>query len=147
MSEEFLTELSLLIWWPVSCCSSGLSLNTIWLEIQDSRFRIQDLYLYLYFREKVPDFRISKYVAAILLLYIKLLFHTKKFALSYAGAFHKNSLIVACCTFGRFEIRTLTPNRFKNQTNDTLAPLGHNYNHQRRFLKQKLLLSIVVVLT
>ena len=49
--------------------------------------------------------------------------------------------------FGRFEIRILTPNRFKNQTNDTLTLLGHNYNHQRGFLKQKLLLSIITVLT
>ena len=71
---------------------------------------------------------------------------TKKSGLSISAHFHKNSLIVTCCTFGRFEIRTLTPNRFKNQTNDTLKLLGHNYNHQRRFLKQKLLLSIVAVL-
>ena len=45
---------------------------------------------------------------------------------------------MTCCTFGRFEIRTLTPNRFKNETNDTLTLLGHNYNHQRGFLKQKI---------
>ena len=30
--------------------------------------------------------------------------------------FHENSLIVACCTFGRLEIRTLTLNGFKSQT-------------------------------
>ena len=41
-------------------------------------------------------------------------------------------------TFGRLKIRTLTPNRFKNQTNDTLTLLGHDYNHQRGFLKQKI---------
>ena len=35
--------------------------------------------------------------------------------------------------------QTLTPNRFKNQTNDTLKLLGHNNNnHQRGFLKQKI---------
>ena len=65
------------------------------------------------------------------------LFDQKKSGLSISAHFHKNSLIVTCCTFGRFEIRTLTPNRFKNQTNDTLTLLGHNYNHQRGFLKQK----------
>ena len=40
--------------------------------------------------------------------------------------FHKNPLIVTCCTFGRFEIRILTLTRFKNTTNDTLRLLGHN---------------------
>ena len=63
---------------------------------------------------------------------------TKKSGLSISAHFYKNSLIVICCTFGRFEIQTLTPNRFKNQTNDTLKLLGHNYNHQRGFLKQKI---------
>ena len=66
------------------------------------------------------------------------LFITKKSGLSISAHFYKNSLIVTCCTFGRFEIRTLTPNRFKNQTNDTLKLLGHNYNHQWGFLKQKI---------
>ena len=66
------------------------------------------------------------------------LFEHKKSALSISAPFHKKSLIVTCCTFGRFKIRTLTPNRFKCQTNDTLTLLGHNYNHQRRFLKQKI---------
>ena len=47
-------------------------------------------------------------------------------------------LIVTCCIFGRLETRTLTPNRFKNQTNDTLKLLGHNYNHQPGFFKQKI---------
>ena len=66
------------------------------------------------------------------------LFITKKSGLSISAHFYKNSLIVICCTFGRFEIPTLTPNRFKNQTNDTLKLLGHNYNHQWGFLKQKI---------
>ena len=65
------------------------------------------------------------------------LFITKKSGLSISARFYKNSLIVTCCTFGRFEIRTLTPNRFKNQTNETLKLLGHNYDHQQGFLKQK----------
>ena len=42
--------------------------------------------------------------------------------------FHQNSLIMSCCTFGRLEIRTLTLNRFKSQTNDTLELLGYNYS-------------------
>ena len=49
--------------------------------------------------------------------------------LSNAGAFHETSLSVACCTFGMLEIRTLTPNRFKNQSSDTLNILGYNCNH------------------
>ena len=77
------------------------------------------------------------YVSTAALLPIFLI--TKKSGLSISAHFYKNSLIVTCCTFGRFEIRTLTPNRLKNQTNDTLEPLGHNYNHQREFLKLKIL--------
>ena len=52
---------------------------------------------------------------------------TKKSGLSISVHFHKNSLIVTSCIFGRFNIQTLTPNRFKNQTNDTLALLGTTY--------------------
>ena len=63
---------------------------------------------------------------------------TKKSGLSISAHFHKNFLIVTCRTFGRFKIRTLTPNRLKNQTNDTLTLLGHNYNHQRSFLKKRI---------
>ena len=62
---------------------------------------------------------------------------TKKSELSISAHFHKNSLIVTCCTFGRFEIRTLRPNGFKNQANDTLKLLGHNYNHLQEFFKQE----------
>ena len=58
---------------------------------------------------------------------------TKKSGLNISAHFYKNSLIVTCCAFGRFEIWTLTSHRFKNQTNDTLKLLGHNYNHQRGF--------------
>ena len=52
---------------------------------------------------------------------------TKKSELSISAHLHKNFLIATCCTFGRFEIQTLTPNRFKNQTNDTLKLLGTIY--------------------
>ena len=55
--------------------------------------------------------------------------------LSYAGDFHKSSLSVACGTFGKFEIKTLTPNTFKNQSSDTLKLLGNNCNHQQEFVK------------
>ena len=62
----------------------------------------------------------------------------QKTMLSISVCFHKNSLIVACCTFRRFEIRTFKPNRFKNQTNGTLKPLGHNCNHQQGFVTLKI---------
>ena len=78
----------------------------------------------MHFKKKVPDFRKSKYVSTT-----KLLFHKKKCALYNAGAFHENSLSVACCTFSMLEIRSLTPNRFKNHSSDTLNILGHNWNH------------------
>ena len=75
------------------------------------------------------------YVSTAALLFTFLI--TKKSGLSISVHFHKNSLIVTCCTFGRFEIRTLRPNGFKNQANDTLKLLGHNYNHLQEFFKQK----------
>ena len=90
----------------------------------------------MYFKKKVPDFEISKYEFTIVLL--QSFYFTQKFALSYAVAFYKNSLIVTCCTFSRFEIKTLTPNRLKNETNGTLTLLAYNCNHQRGFLKQKI---------
>ena len=46
----------------------------------------------MYFKKKVPDFEISKYEFTIVLL--QSFYFTQKFALSYAGAFYKNSLIV-----------------------------------------------------
>ena len=70
----------------------------------------------------------------------------KKPAFSISARFLKNFLIVICCTFGRFEIRTLRPCGFKNQANDTLKLLGHNYNHLQ-VLNKKMLLSIIVVLS
>ena len=64
-------------------------------------------------------------------------YFTQKLVLFYEGAFHENSLSMACDTFCKLEIRTLTPNRFKNQSSDTLKLLGHNCNHQQQFVKQK----------
>ena len=111
--------------------NSGLKIHDSGFEIQDWKIKYENL-----FQKELPDFRISKYVSTILLL--SSFYFTQKFALSYAGFFHKNSLIVTCCTFSRFEIRTLTPNRLKNQTDDTLTLLGHNYNHQRGNRRQKI---------
>ena len=65
------------------------------------------------------------------------LFFTEKFALSYTVAFYKNSLSVACCAFGVLEVRTITPNRFKNQSSGTWKILAHNCNHQKGLVKQK----------
>ena len=57
--------------------------------------------------------------------------------LSYVGDFHKNSLSVACCTLNVLEVRTITPNRFKNQSGGTLKILAHYCNHQQGLAKQK----------
>ena len=38
----------------------------------------------------------------------------------------------------KFEIITLAPSRFKNQTNDTFKLFGHNCNHQQGILTQKI---------
>ena len=62
--------------------------------------------------------------------FIIYLFDLEKLALSISVGFHKYSLIVTCCTFGRFKFRTVTPSRFKNQINETFKPLVHNCNHQ-----------------
>ena len=88
--------------------------------IQDSGFKIQDSKRKVWkcISKKVPDFRKSKNLSAIFLL--QTFYFTRKFALSNAGAFHKNYLSVPCCTFGMLELRTLTQNRFKNQSSDTL---------------------------
>ena len=44
---------------------------------------------------------------------------------------------MTCSTLGNLEIRTLKPNRFKNQSSNTLKLLGRNCNHQQGFIKQK----------
>ena len=74
-------------------------------------------------------------------------YSTKKLVLSSARVFCKNSLIVVCCTFGKLEIKNLTQKQFKNQANDTLKLLECNCNHQKGFVKLKMLLSIIVVLS
>ena len=43
---------------------------------------------------------------------------------------------MACCTCGNLQIRTLKPNKFKNQSSDTLKLLGQNCDHQQGFIKQ-----------
>ena len=58
-------------------------------------------------------------------------------SLSYAGAFHENSISVACCTFNVLKVRTVTPNRFKNQSGDTLKILAYNCNHKQGLVKRK----------
>ena len=68
------------------------------------------------------------------------------YKLSYAGAFHKNSLCMACCTFNVLEVRTITPNRFKNQSCGTLKILAHIPTINKGLLNEKMLFSIIVVL-
>ena len=80
------------------------------------------------------DIGSNVYVLTVALL--SSVWFTKKPALSITVCFHKDFLVMACCTFGRVEIQPLTPNRFKNQTNDTLKLLAHNCNHQQGFVKQ-----------
>ena len=89
----------------------------------------------MYFEKIVPDFRISKCVSTILLL--QSFYFTQKLALSYAGFFHENSLSVACCAFNVLEVRTVTPNRLKNQSGGTLKILSHDCTHQQGLVKQK----------
>ena len=75
------------------------------------------------------------YVPTIVPLYS--FYFTQKFVLSYAGAFHNNSVCVACCTFNVLEVRTITPNRFKNQSDGTLKILAHDCSRQQGLVKQK----------
>ena len=56
--------------------------------------------------------------------------------MSSAGCFHKNVLIMTCCTLGNLKIRTLQPNEF-NQSCDTFKLLEQNCNHHQGFIKQK----------
>ena len=58
-----------------------------------------------------------------------------------------NSLIMNCCNFGNLEIRTLKPNRYKNQSNDTLKLIGHNCHVNKDLLNKKLSLSIIMLLS
>ena len=54
--------------------------------------------------------------------------------------------IYQCNIFGRLKISTLIPSRFKNETNDALKLFGCNDNHWQVFFKQKMFLSMTVVL-
>ena len=62
-------------------------------------------------------------------------------------ALHKSSLIVAWYTFTSIKIRTLTPNRFENQTMTNSNYLATIAITNKGVLNEKLLLSIVAVLT
>ena len=73
------------------------------------------------------------------------MYFTQKLFFSFAGIFPENSLIVACYSFGRFEIQT--PSRFKTQTNNTSKLLACKSNSLQEFFKQKKLLSVIVVLS
>lgn len=52
-------------------------------------------------------------------------------------SFSQISLIVNCYTFCKLEIKTSTPNTFKNQTSECFNLLGHNRNHRKGFVLQK----------
>ena len=54
---------------------------------------------------------------------------------------------MACGIFGKLEIRTLKPNRFKNQSSDTLKLHGRDCNHQQGFSEQEMSFSIIVILS
>ena len=57
-------------------------------------------------------------------------FWSQKIGPLHLSGFSQNSPnCVACCTFDRFKISTLTPSRFKNETNDALKLLGRDDNH------------------
>ena len=98
---------------------------------QDSKRKVCHLKKY------ITDSRKSKYASTIVLF--ESFYFINKLVLSSARVFQKISLILACFIFGKLEIRTLTPNRSKNQTNDTLKLLDRNPDHQKGFVKQKML--------
>ena len=62
---------------------------------------------------------------------------TQKLGFCPTGVFQESSLIVVFCIFGKLKIRTLTPNRSKYQINDIFKLLGHNYSHQKEFVKPR----------
>ena len=73
------------------------------------------------------------------------LFDDKKVTFSISAGFHKNSLVVVCCTFGKFKIKTLTPSRFKNQIHDKFKLPATIVIIDKEFLNKKLLSSIITV--
>ena len=105
-------------------------LNNKGPKIDDSGFRIADSKLKT--QKKKYENTISKinnsFKKIKVCVYnspiIKILFHTNIGPLprmSFPGKLPNCGLLSFC----RFKIRTLTTNRFKNQTNDTLKLLGH----------------------
>ena len=76
-------------------------------------------------------------VYASLVTLLSSVWFIKKSAPLISVRFVENFLIVTCCTFGRFQIRILRPNGFKNKANDTWKLVGHNYNHQQELFKQE----------
>ena len=78
-------------------------------KIQDSRFKKKSIKMH--FRKKYQILKIKDVSTIVLRFYF-----AQNIVLSNTGAFHKNSLIVACCTFGVLEIRLSTPNRFQIQS-------------------------------
>ena len=81
--------------------------------------------------------KIGSNVDVFTLVLLSSIWVTKMSALSIAVVFHKNSLIVAWYLFRSVKTRTLTSSNSKYQTNDIFKLFGHNCNHQRGFLKQK----------
>ena len=79
----------------------------------------------------------NDYVSTVALL--QTFYFTLKSVISSAGFFHENLVIMTCCTLGNLEIRTLKPNRFKNQSSNILKLLDQNRNHQQGFIKQKII--------
>ena len=67
--------------------------------------------------------------------YYKAFFPTKICALLHRR-FSRKFFNAACCTFNILEVRTITPNRFKNQSTGTLKILAHNCNHQQGLVKK-----------
>ena len=83
----------------------------------------------------LTDSRKSRYASLTVLL--ESFYFADKLVLFSARVFLKKS-------FSKLEIRTLTPSRFKNQSNDTLKLLERYSNHQQGFVKQKMLFSIML---
>ena len=116
------------------------SLIVAWrFRIQDSRFKKESMKMP--FQKNNTDSSKAKHVPTIFLLWG--FYFTQKLVFSSAEILHENSLIVAWCSFGRFEI--WTPNRFKTQANDTSKLLACNSNSLQEFVKQKKSLSIIVL--
>ena len=117
-SDDYLSTLALLSSFHITLKLSvsfarffnGNSLIVAWrFRTQDSRFKKKSMKMQ--FQKNITDSRKSKYKSTVALLWS--FYFTQKLALFSIGDFHKNFLIVTCCTLVRFEIRTLTPNKLK----------------------------------